>query len=481
MNARQKTCWTGHRGIALLVTLIFLTLFACLAVWIAASADANLTIAHNRIEGQQALAMAGTGLQLIQKSLSDMPVNGVTDAATMHTAIHDHLAAHLAADSATSPMLTELANLITVDPPGVTVKITLTRADGRQGTVTLGIWSPNAEDGTHVTIKATANFGGELDGVSATRAAFCRMVVLANGGKTVLSDYGIASLGPVQMKGNAKIFSADANDPADGTVLAATDDPAYAILLQGNVEVAGVAVPYSDIKKIGNSTTILSDPIMGDDVPTPVWPTVNEESLSCFEPFATNPYIAGATILSNVRIPASTTPRTLSNVTILGVLYIESPNQVTFSGTTQITGVIVAEPPSEENLTANKIIFGVDDNDILEDDVLTLRSVEALVGAEYDSLKDLNGSFLLAPGFSTEFHGDCNFDMVNGCMVASKFTFKGNPHGTIRGGIVNLNDTVMLLQGNVQLTVDRQHAVGQPAGIVGGPELVRVSNSYREE
>ena len=478
MNARQKTCWTGHRGIALLVTLIFLTLFACLAVWIAASADANLTIAHNRIEGQQALAMAGTGLQLIQKSLSDMPVSGVTNAATMHTAIHDHLAAHLAADSATSPMLTELANLITVDPPGVTVKITLTRADGRQGTVTLSILSPNAEDGTHVTIKATANFGGELDGVSATRAAFCRMVVLANGGKTVLSDYGIASLGPVQMKGNAKIFGA--HDPADGTVLAATDDPAYAILLQDTaVEVAGVAVPYSagGIKTKGHPT-ILSEPIMGNDVPTPVWPKVD---ISCFEPFATNPYIAGATILSNVRIPASTTPRTLSNVTILGVLYIESPNQVTFSGTTHITGVIVAEPPSEENplednLAANKIIFGGGDTD-----VLTLRSVEALVGAEYDSLKDLKGSFLLAPGFSTEFRGNCNFDTVNGCMVASKFTFKGGPYGTIRGGIVNLNDTVMLLQGNVQLTVDRQHAVGQPAGIVGGPELVRVSNSYREE
>jgi hypothetical protein len=456
MNARQETCWTGHRGIALLVALIFLTLFACLAVAIAVVADANLTIAHNRIEGQQALALAGTGLQLIQKSIGGMSVSGVADAAGMHALVRDHLAA----DFATSTMVD--AHLITTGPDGVTVPmVALTRADGRQGFVTLNIRSSGgATDSTTVTIASTGNFG------SARRAASYNMTVQR--GKTVLADYGIASRSSVQMTGNAKILGAD--DPADANILSATYSTTNAIQLTGDVQIAGDAAvinPDGRIRKTGNAT-IGGQQIIG--AAEPEWPQVD---ISCFKPFATNTYSgtgSGDLTLSNVRIPPNTNPTFSGNVVILGVLYIQPPNKVTFSGNASIVGVIVADEPTADNLTANQIKFTGN---------VSTAGVESLpAGAAYDGLRDLAGSFLLAPGFSTQFSG--NFNTVNGCMVASEFKFTGNAGGRIQGGIVNLRDSVVQVTGDACLVVDRQDADEHPAGIVSSTKLVCVSGSYSE-
>jgi hypothetical protein len=456
MNARQKTCRTGRRGIALLVTLIFLTLFACLAVAIAASADANLTVAHNRIEGQQALALAGTGLQLIQKSLGGMSVSAAADANGMHALIRDHLAADFAASTMLDP------NLITIGPSGVTVPmIALTRADGRQGFMTLSIEaSGGATDSTTVTISSISNFG------SARRAATYNMTVQR--GKTVLADYGIASRSAIQMTGNASILGAD--DPDDGNILSATYSTINAIQLTGNIRIAGDAAvvnPNGQIRKTGN-ITIGGQQIIGADEPE--WPQVD---ISCFKPFATNTYSGGGSgnlVLSNVRIPPNTNPNFSGNVVILGVVYIQPPNKVTFSGNTSIIGVIVADEPTSDNLTANQIKFTGN---------VSTAGVENLPpGAAYDGLRDLTGSFLLAPGFSTQFTG--NFNTVNGCMVASEFKFTGNAGGNILGGLVNLRDSVVQLTGNASLVVDRQDPNEHPAGIVSSTKLVCVSGSYSE-
>jgi hypothetical protein len=195
--------------------------------------------------------------------------------------------------------------------------------------------------------------------------------------------------------------------------------------------------------------------------------------ISCFKPFATNTRSSGGAgnlTLSNVRIPPNTNPTFSGNVVILGVVYIQPPNKVTFSGNTSIVGVIVADQPTVDNLTANQIKF--------TGNVSTAGVQNLPAGAAYNGLRDLTGSFLLAPGFSTQFTG--NFNTVNGCMVASEFKFTGNAGGRILGGLVNLRDSVVQLTGNANLVVDRQHADAHPAGIVSSSRLVCVSGSYSE-
>src|SRR5205823_2533157 len=74
-------------------------------------------------------------------------------------------------------------------------------------------------------------------------------------------------------------------------------------------------------------------------VGTPEWPVFDTTP---FAQYATNTY-SGATggTLANVRIPANTNPRFTGNATIQGILYIESPNTVTFRGNTNLQGFIV--------------------------------------------------------------------------------------------------------------------------------------------
>src|SRR6185295_18101068 len=72
---------------------------------------------------------------------------------------------------------------------------------------------------------------------------------------------------------------------------------------------------------LANHTHVVADPNF------PVFDT------TVFAGYATTTY-GGATggTLKNVRIPKNTNPRFTGNATIQGILYIESPNTVTFRG-----------------------------------------------------------------------------------------------------------------------------------------------------
>jgi hypothetical protein len=451
-NVRRYSC----RGIAFVITLIFLALFACLAVAIAVCADANLTIAHNRTEGQQASAFAATGIQMMQVSLGGMPTSGAADA----TAMHALMRTHLMSDFAGSNMVN--ANGITSDANGVTVPVvTLTRADGRSGLTNITIHaSGGAQDNTTVTIRSAAGFG------AASRTATYNMTVQRGG--SVLNDFGIASKSAISMTGNASITGL--NTPAEGSVMSGTYSTTNAVQLTGNVNISGDVVvvnPDGGISRTGN-VTIGGNQTIG--ATEPQWPQVD---ITPFTQYATTTYSgsggSGLT-LSNITIPPNTNPTFSGNTTVRGVVYVQAPNKVTFSGNATFIGVIVADQPSVDNLTANQINFT---------GTVNTSGVESLpADAQYDGLRSLTGSFLLAPGFATSFTG--NFNTVNGCMIASQFKFTGNAGGTIKGGVVNLRDSVFQLSGNARVVIDRENAVEQPAGIVSSTTLVCVSGSYAE-
>ena len=455
MSNRQDNRVCARRGMAFVITLIFLALFACLAVAIAATADSNLTIARNRIEGQQASAFAGTGIQMMQVSLGGMPVSGAADATAMHSLIRTHLAS----DFAGSTMVN--VNGISSNAGGVTMPVmSLTRADGRSGLVNVTIQaSGGSQDNTTITVHSAAGYGG------AARTAAYNMTVQR--GSSVLNDFGIASKSAVSMTGNAQILGL--HNPHEADIMSATYSTTNAIQLTGNVGIGGDVVvinPDGRISKTGNVTIGGTQTIGASE---PQWPQVD---ISPFTPYATNVQSSGGSnlTLSNITIPPNTNPTFSGNTTIRGVVYIQAPNKVTFSGNTTIIGAIVADQPAVDNLTANQIKFTGS---------VSTAGVESLpADAQYDGLRALTGSFLLAPGFSTQFTG--NFNTVNGCLVASEFKFTGNAGGTLKGGVVNLRDSTFQMTGNARLVIDREGAAANPAGIVSSTKLVCVSGSYAE-
>lgn len=456
MTRRFPSRRAARRGVAMLLALVFLAMFTSLAVGLAASADMNMAVSRNRINIHQASAMAEVGVQLVQKHVGGITIPPTHNAADVHAAIGNQLRTALNGSSMVN------ANAITWDSINVTVPvITLTRADNRSGTINLTIAaSGGALDDTTVTVHSTGQFG------SATRAVTYNLSTQR--GRTALNDFGIASKSPVSMTGNAIIMGA--NTPSEGSILSATYSTTNAIQLVGNDTISGdVAVvnPNGHISKTGN-IVIGGQQRIG--VQEPQWPQVDQ---SIFVPYATNVRSTGSSgnlTLSNVRIPPNSNPTFSGNLTIFGVVYIQSPNKVNFAGNTNLIGCVICETPAVNNLNNNQVKFTGN---------LTTSGVENLpAGSQYDGLRDLTGSFLLGPGFSAQFSG--NFNTINGCMVASEFKFTGNSGGIVKGGVVNLQDSTFQMSGNSPIIIDKEHAVEEPAGIVSSYKLVCVTGSYVE-
>ncbi|MBE3123547.1 MAG: hypothetical protein IMZ65_01955, partial [Planctomycetes bacterium] len=378
MNAIPRHT-AGRPGIAMLVTLIFLALFACLAVAIASSANMNMVVTHNRLQSQQAGALAETGLQLMQRHLGGLHLTTSDDAADLHHAIAEHLAASFVGSSMID--VTQIDwDSARVTLPGAVVR----RPDGLAGTLDLCIAaSGGANDNTTITIESTGRFG------AAARQVRYNMTVQR--GRSVLMDYGIASKSPISLSGTASVTGA--NNPAEGSIMSATYSTSQAVRMVGDAAISGgvtIVNPTGEVVQRGGAV-IQGETQVG--VAEPEWPEVDP---SVFMPYVTNIYAgsgAGDLALSNVRIPPNTNPTFSGNVVVRGVMYVESPNKVQFTGNATIIGVIVCEEPAVDDLKKNLIHFSGN---------VSTAGVESLDpdDAAYDGLRELTGSFLLAPGFS---------------------------------------------------------------------------------
>jgi hypothetical protein len=444
-------------GLTFMVTLIFISLFACMAVAVASTAQSNMVVARNRVNTEQSLAMAQGGLCLMLKNVGGLNVSGAADA----SAVRQKIGTQLKAALANSSMLN--ANNITWDVSGVHVPTAIiSRGDGSSGQFDMVLQpSGGAASGTIVTVTCVGRFGG------ASRSITYHMET--QGGQWQLLDGGATVKGDIDISGNTTISGA--NNAAEGSLLSASTAK-NAIKLSGNVGISGdvtVCNTAGAIKASGN-VSIGGDRVIG--APEPDWPIVD---ISSFTPYATQTRTSGASgniTLSNIKIPPNTNPTFSGNTTINGVIYVQSPNRVTFSGNLTITGLIVCDEPAIDDLANNSLSFSGN---------VTINGVQSLpAGSQYDGLRNQTGSFLLAPGFAVSLSG--NSTTINGCLVADQFTFSGNSTARIKGGIVSLGDNkTMRLSGNSGFIIDKSGINMHPAGLKSGAmQLVCVSGSYAE-
>jgi hypothetical protein len=205
------------------------------------------------------------------------------------------------------------------------------------------------------------------------------------------------------------------------------------------------------------------------DIPT-IDPTV-------FEPYATN-IVDGSTSIgsnqtfNNIRIKAGTNPSFKANTTLNGVIFIETPNKVSFAGGAKINGVIVTQDAGPNAYSANTLTFTGN---------VTSTGVESLPST-FGDLRTKTGAFILAPGFGLSFAG--NFGTVNGAIAGAAFNFTGNAGGTVCGPIISYSDSVLTvdnLLGNCHLSFDRsKYDTGHISGLVNPDVLSADATTYRE-
>ena len=458
MSTFKKKNWAVCRGTALIVSMIFIAIFSSLALAMFTMSSTNVRIADNHRKGNRALTSALSGLEVVRYLLSPVYMPGIITASDRFS----YLAGFVQNDEGGSG----LSNItITSDEEGTPVAInmenvTLYSLTGQSFSATI---QPTADiDILQVDIAGWAGAVGRNIRVNYNFGTRAHNVF----------DYGVATRSPLNLEGNIEMNGA--NVALDAGVYIETDvDPALSII--GNSQIAGDvsltnSSAASDIVEMqGGQASIGGETGEAalNHVDTGVPPTEFPVPLpGYFEQYVTGQTIDSDTDTSidatyeNVRIAAGTNPVFSGNTTLRGIVFIETPNVVTFSGNMVITGIIVGNGDLQDNSAQNVINFAGTVNSF---------PVTELPGeSQFDGLRDETGTFLLAPGFAALFQGD--FGTLNGAIAANGIEFSGNAGGTIDGSVINYSPTPMTLSGNSDLYFNRSGVDEVPAGF--GPEII---------
>ena len=450
-----------RRGSTIILTMIFLALFASLAVAFHVNANMSVRKAHNYTHAQNAQLAAESGVAFML---------GAAERITMSaTAADEDLL--LGAANALAEQMDDTANMgdgeIMMEGNTVFTPVISAGNDGRAFQIEI------TEDPATQELWMTST--GHWKGVSKR----IRMRLDPQARRSVVLDYGIASKGKIVLGGDGTVLGL--NDPNEASVFSATfsDDEA--------VEITGSCTLGGDISTANPDSyvTIKGKPIIGGTsdpseygdhinigVGNPEFPEVDP---TVFEPYATNVLPIGADtssdiVLENIRIPAGMNPKFSAKVTIRGVVYVEQPNDITFTGQTEIIGVIATQDAGEDVFEENKLKFTGN---------VSCEGVEALPDEpQFQELREMPGTMIMAPGFGVEFTG--SFEALNGAIIAEKFSMTGNAGGIVRGPILCYGDTNFELLGSSEVHIDRQTYAETPAGLRLPVQLVPLPETYQE-
>jgi len=443
-----------RQGFVALVALIFLAVFCALGVAFSGLATTNVQIAHNHHLGNGALAAASSGGEVVRYWLSQAPISSAVAPedrlSTLAAGVQQQLAAH------------DVTN-VAVQYTGSALNFSGTLLDGASFTAVMV-----QPDSDSTSLDTT----GVYRGIRRTVRTGFRYAVAPN----PIFAYGVASQGPISMVGNARILGL--SNPGEGCVFIKSPDDNSAFSMTGNDTVSGevsIVNPNASVTLTGNiSIGGATGPLesrhhVHTGVPDLALP-VTEAGV--FRPYATTivdgtTKTTGNTTFTNILIRRGTNPSFTGNCHIYGVVFIEQPNIVTFSGNLTIEGMIATdgnvEAPSSANqikFTGNTTITAPTDRD------------------KYGDLVDKTGTFLLAPGFSATFTG--NVGTVHGTIACSGLKMTGNSGGTVRGSIINYANDPMSMTGNDHWTFDHSGLSPLPAGFSGEMILQYNAGAYDE-
>ena len=448
-------------GVVLILSMLVLVILSMLCVGIAAQSTVNLQNANNQRQAALALASAHSGLEILRYYLSDITIAGSVAPENRLSVIATSLQENLSAGEVTNLAVQydETNNILTI--PSVIVDST-----------------------TGQSFSATVSYGGDFDTVTAQITGMSGPVQKRVGvsfnfatiGNSIF-DYGIATKGPLHMQGNAEVEGY--NEAIEGNVYIESLNTTQALSMIGKSEIAGDVSIVNSLANVDISNASSVAGAKGDaaldhvhigvppcDFPTPHTEPFLQYVEVTFDP-ANDP--TDNVTLTNIKIPAGANPAFSGNVVIRGIMFVEAPNVIQFTGNAEVTGIIVCDGdlayPSSENrleFTGNVNSYGV----------------AALPDEGFADVKGQTGTFILAPGFGVSFGG--NFETVNGVIAASGIEFFGNAGGVIYGSVVNYSDSPATLEGNTDLVFNRSGVQENPAGFEPSKIIQFLPSSYSE-
>ncbi len=450
-----------QEGAVLIITMIFTVMFSAFSVSLATLSSTNLQVAKNHHRANQARFSAESGLEVMRYWLSQVSISGTTSDAQRFDAICTSLQSVLADANATNLDPNLSGSILTI--PSVSL------AGGSSDQFSAALWAVDVDTlrlsvtGYHDTVQRTI----QVDYLFGSRA-------------NSVFDFGAATKGPLSISGNIELNGVNVSIESNAYIESL--DEILALSIVGNSQIGGdvkIANPLGMVDLQGGQAGIGGE--TGQDAidnhvefgaPLVEFPEPNPGQ---FESYAINVIDANTdttadATFENIRIPAGLNPHFSGHATLMGVIFIETPNVVTFSGTVDMTGIIVGDGSQADDSGTNQLIF--------LGDVISQSVSELPVESQYAGLHEQIGTFIIAPGFAISFGG--NFSTLSGAIAGNGISFFGNAGGTINGSIINYSSQEMTFSGNSDLHFNRSGLDEVPAGFV--PEIILTFNasSYRE-
>jgi Tfp pilus assembly protein PilX len=461
-SPQQRRCkGQKQRGAVLILSLIFIFIFSALAISMATISGTNVQIADNQRKVNNAFASAESGLEIMRYWLNRIDIPNSTEPSAIISAIKDSLL--------NDPEFKELSNIpLNCNGSQITISsVTLFSTNNMSFSAVLS----QLDDDT-VQLDVTGS-NGQINRI-------IRVNYNIESNTSPIFNFGLATKGPLHINGNPSLTGV--NSPQEASIYIESQSDDVALDTNGNSDLDGdVSIVNADAQvningniSIGGESgqaAIDNHIFIGVDAsefPTPDTEHFRQYAIGDIIDSSTN--TSGNITFTNAIVLPGSDPTFSGNTEINGIMFIETPNKVKFAGNLIIRGIIVANGDVNSPSEQNKLTF--------TGNVDTYPVSQLPEEPEFDALRLKTGSLIIAPGFSASFQG--NFSTLDGSIAASGVEFSGNAGGTIKGTIINYYVTPTDLKGNVNLNFDRSDITDAPAGFKYSQVLKYNPFSYSE-
>lgn len=447
-----------RRGSAMVLSITFITMFSALAVAMVTLSSSNLQIAENQRKADVTRACAESGLEVVRYWMSTVAISGTTESDDRFTEVVATLQDELTNANATNIGLAYTESTATISQVPL---------DSAAGTSFSAVFTKIDND--TIQLDVTGHYG-QLSKTIRSHYSF------AERADTVF-DFGVASKGPVSLTGNIDL--AGVTIDVESNAYIESEDELLALSIIGNSQIAGqvkIVNPSAYVllqggkAGIGGATGLAAtkEPHTTIGVPPADFPEMQTSHfaglVNTMTTLDTSMDTSADATLENIIVPAGMNPTFSGHATIKGLMWIQTPNVVTFAGTADVCAVIVGDGDPTDNSGTNQLCFQ--------------GNVSSTPVSELEDFAEAEGTFIMAPGFYVSFGG--SFDALNGAIAANGIEFFGNAGGTINGSIINYSTEKMSLSGNSDLFFNRSGLDEVPAGFVPEIILQYEASSYAE-